>query len=121
MTRADDLLNIQQVLQEIRIHNRRLFVDLFYPRVRENIHEIEVGLSDVRAADSILISYDFERDGYVIKQASRFCWSVDDEESDSDWREVAFIQAWAREESEMSREVRIKAFEDQVAATKETK
>jgi hypothetical protein len=53
----------------------------------------------VRAADDIRIHYDFERDGYVIEQASTFTWSIDDEECDPDWQEVAFIQAWAREKN----------------------
>ena len=47
-------------------------IDLWYPRLDENVKEIEIGLMDVRAADGILVSYDFERDGWVIKQASTF-------------------------------------------------
>ena len=72
-------------------------VQLWYPRNDGSAKEIEVELSDVRAADSLLISYDFERDGWVIKQASTFSWDGNDEECDSDWQEVAFIKAWARE------------------------
>lgn len=71
---------------------RTINVNLMYPRMEDSFNSVEVGLTDVRAADSILISYDFERDGYVIKQASKF----DDEEQDPDWQEVAFIQAWGR-------------------------
>jgi len=48
----------------------------------------------VRAADSILIEYDFDRDGYSIKQASTFRGDVPG--FDQDWQEVAFIKAWAR-------------------------
>lgn len=55
----------------------------------------EIGLCDVRAADSIRVLYDFERDGWVIQQASRFSWDAD-EEIDEDYQEVAFVQAWAR-------------------------
>jgi len=73
-------------------------VQLWYPRNKGSAKAIEVELSDVRAADSLQVSYDFERDGWIIKQASVFEWDIDDEECDSDWREVAFIQAWAREE-----------------------
>jgi hypothetical protein len=61
------------------------------------VDAIEVGLVDVRAADSILIRYDFQRDGFAIFQASRFEWEADDEVQDPDWQEVAFVQAWARE------------------------
>lgn len=83
-----------------------LGVDMWYPRLgvkdgqpREFDHpvSVEVGLSDVRAADSIRVEYDFERDGYSVKQASKFSWSADDEKCDEDWREVAFVQSWARE------------------------
>ncbi len=73
-------------------------VELFYPR-NSSIKAIHVGLSDVRAADDIRIEYDFDRDGWVIKQASIFQWEIDDREMDEDWQEVAFIKAWAREKT----------------------
>ena len=72
-------------------------IQLWYPRSKENAKAIEIELSDVRAADSLLVSYDFDRDGWVIKQASTFEWHGDDEICDPDWQEVAFIKAWARE------------------------
>ena len=72
-------------------------VQLWYPRSDGNAKEIEIELSDTRAADSIKISYDFDRDGWVIKQASIFSWEADDNVCDPDWQEVAFIKAWARE------------------------
>ena len=77
-----------------------LVVDLWYPK-RDADHisttAIEVGLACVRAADSLKLRYDFERDGWVVYQASKFRWGVE-EKTDPDWQEVAFIQAWAREE-----------------------
>jgi hypothetical protein len=73
-----------------------MFASLWYPRSSEKKY-IEVDLIDVRAADGIRISYDFDRDGYVIEQASDFGpWELG-EESDPDWQEVAFVKAWARE------------------------
>lgn len=73
-------------------------VTLSYPRVGSpHVDTLEINLSDVRAADGIRISYDFTRDGWSIKQASRFEWDADDPECDPDWQEVAFVQAWARE------------------------
>ena len=75
-----------------------LFVGIYYPR-RAVPTYVEVDLVDTRAADGIRISYDLERDGYVIEQASRFEWEAD-EEVDSDWQEVAFVEAWAREATE---------------------
>lgn len=79
-------------------------VDLWYPRLEDTERdddqpqEVEIALMDVRAADDIRIKYDFERDGWVILQASRFVWSGDDEVCDPDWQEVAFIKAWQRED-----------------------
>ena len=82
---------------EIRIRGRRVTVDLMYPRVDDNPNEVEVGICCVRAADSILVRFDFDRNGYVILQASTFAWKPDDKEMDPDWQEVAFIEAWGRE------------------------
>lgn len=82
---------------EVIKRGRTLSVDLMYPRVNGNVDVIEVGLCDVRAADSIQVSYDFDRDGWVIKQASKFEWEAG-QEPDSGWKEVAFIQAWGQEE-----------------------
>jgi hypothetical protein len=65
----------------------------------ERPNVVEIGLMDVRAADSIQVSYDFDRDGWVIKQASKFEWTAD-ELMDDGWTEVAFVQAWALEKRE---------------------
>lgn len=76
------------------IHGDTARVDLNYPR-SEPVKFIQVGLCDVRAADDIRISYDFERDG----------WKIEQEEiidhggayhSNGNWQEVAFVQAWGR-------------------------
>jgi hypothetical protein len=72
-------------------------IDLFYPREEGNAKALEIGLCDVRAADSLRITYDFDRDGWSILQASIFEWDIDDETCDADWQEVAFIQAWGRQ------------------------
>lgn len=72
-------------------------MDLWYPRCEGNPVFAEIGLMDVRAADSIRVSYDFERDGWKIEQASTFEWESDDKVCDPDWQEVAFVQAWGRE------------------------
>lgn len=77
---------------------RILVVDIEYPRNDEHrINTIEIGICDVRAADNIRITYDFDRDGWSIQQASTFEWNIDDSVCDQDWQEVAFVQAWARE------------------------
>ena len=72
-----------------------LEVELWYPRTESNPSTVELGLTDVRAADSIRITYDFERDGWSILQASG--WYRDQQFGDvMDWQEVSFIKAWAR-------------------------
>lgn len=71
-------------------------VHLWYPGVNNNPQALQIALIHVRAADDIQVSYDFERDGWVIKQASVFSWDEDDASCDEDWQEVAFIQAWDR-------------------------
>jgi hypothetical protein len=76
-------------------------VELSYPRLdTSHIKGIDIELTDVRAADGIRVSYDFERDGWVIKQASVFDWPIDEGVFDQDWQEVAFVQAWARKADE---------------------
>jgi len=69
-----------------------------YPEIydREKQDSLEIALEHTRAADSIRIKYDSQRDGWVIEQASKFEWDEDEDECDSDWQEVAFIKAWAR-------------------------
>ena len=89
---------MDKITHEFEVHeeSRAAAFTFWYPRQDGNINELLVGLSDVRAADSILIHYDFDRDGYVIRQASKFSWA-EGEDIDEDWQEVAFIQAWARD------------------------
>ena len=65
----------------------RANIEFLYPRIDGHISELEIGLEDVRAADSIRICYDFDRDGWSILQSS---------ETDN-WKEVAFILAWGSE------------------------
>lgn len=82
-----------------------VMVDLFYPRCDDCPKSITVTLMDVRAADDIRISYDYERDGWKIEQASKFEFPADDEVCDPDWQEVAFVQAWGRVSEEDKREM----------------
>jgi len=57
---------------------------------------IQIALNDVRAADNIRITYDFDRDGWKIEQASIFERESNETNYEPDWQEVAFIQAWGR-------------------------
>ena len=79
---------------EISVEDRTVGIDLCYSRIEDGRpNAVEVGLMDVRAADSIRVSYDFERDGWLIQQATRFSWETG-ESPDPGWVEVAFVQAW---------------------------
>ncbi len=73
---------------------------IWYPNVEGNRDHVLVELMSVRSADDLRIEYDFERDGYVIKQARWGSWQTK-EQADmpaaEGWEEVAFIQAWGRE------------------------
>jgi hypothetical protein len=76
-------------------------VDLSYPEIyQDEKTTIEISMCHVRAADSIRISYDADRDGWVIEQAAVFEWPVDDPVCDPGWAEVAFVEAWGREKKE---------------------
>lgn len=78
-------------------------VDVWYPRTENSpCREVRVGLMDVRAADDIRIHYDFDRDGWVIRQervveieGGGAILSKDPEE----WVEAAFLPAWQFEEA----------------------
>ncbi|MFB6375414.1 MAG: hypothetical protein ABEN55_20375 [Bradymonadaceae bacterium] len=74
-------------------------VDLEYPKLDDNPDAITIALLSVRAADDLRVEYDFERDGWSIQQAARFSWDSMEaaEEIGPQWKEVAFVQAWARE------------------------
>lgn len=85
---------------EINIRGRKICVELMYPRSCTNCDSVQIDLCDVRATDGLLISYDFDRNGWSIKQASTFSWDADDKEMNPDWQEVAFVESWAREKKD---------------------
>lgn len=78
-----------------------LAVTLTYPNIAgpDACRYVEVDQESVRASDGVRLSYDYERDGWIVEQASRFEWDADDAVMDPDWQEVAFIQSWARDTS----------------------
>ena len=87
-------------LEQAHVHDGTCYIDLWYPDTSDaTVRRFEIGLIDVRAADNIRVSYDKKRDGWKIEQASIFRFDVDDEVCDADWQEVAFVQAWAREDN----------------------
>jgi hypothetical protein len=94
--------DIKRILTEARQYDDELHIDLWYPDVPSTkIKKFVIGLIDVRAADSIRVSYDKDRDGWKIEQASTFTWAVDDDICNPDWQEIAFIQAWQREKKDI--------------------
>lgn len=72
-----------------------IHVTLAYPRTDGEATHVQVELHEVRAADNIRISYDFDRDGWKIEQASNHGPWESAEAIDEGWKEVAFIRAWA--------------------------
>lgn len=71
-----------------------LHVDFIYPK-RDGGRSLHVGLSDVRAADDIRITYDFARDGWKIEQEVLVADSgMSFSKEPREWREAAFIHAW---------------------------
>lgn len=72
---------------------RSFHIELEYPRLDSNVQEVTVGLTDVRAADTIRITYDFERDGWRLGMDRTVedgpIMRVTEENA-----EVAFIPAW---------------------------
>lgn len=84
-----------------------LDVELTYPprtdseNTKNQCRYVLVDQESVRASDGIRLHYDYERDGWVIQQASTFSWDANDTVCDLDWQEVAFIKSWAREAEEV--------------------
>lgn len=83
---------------EIETRGTVVHVTLMHPCINDGRpNTVEVDQISVRAADSIRVTYDYDRNGWSILQASVFEWDADDTERDGDWQEVAFIEAWGRE------------------------
>jgi hypothetical protein len=57
-----------------------LRITLSYPQIAGNTNTIRLQLGDVRAADDILVRYDFDRDGWAI--------------TTDNGTETAFVPAW---------------------------
>jgi len=66
-------------VEHVEIRGETMFVDLWYPDTENSkFRDIHISLIDVRAADDIKISYDKDRDGWLVE--------------DFDEEEVAFIE-----------------------------
>lgn len=77
------------------ISGRTIRTELWYPRTSTTPDRVSVELMDVRAANSIYIQYDFDRDGWAITMPLLDLV----EDSTGAWheveKEVGFIPAWA--------------------------
>lgn len=76
-------------------------VHIEYPRVANlpeeppRAHAIQIQLVDVRAADDLRVSYDFDRDGWKVEQEHiEACDGFF--KSNGVWEEVAFVPAWGK-------------------------
>lgn len=83
----------ERVRDQISLNGRTIEVDLSYPEIEPNPDAVRVGLEDVRAADDIMIRYDFDRDGYAITR-ERTRWVDQRIQRTGEVVEVAFIPAW---------------------------
>jgi hypothetical protein len=78
------------------VRGEEAHIDLVYPRNKGHVKRLLIGLECVRAADSILVEYDFYRDGWSIKQHPYIDHGGCSERVGG-WQEVAFVEAWALE------------------------
>lgn len=53
-----------------------------------------IDLMDVRAANTLVIHYDLDRDGWVIESPTKFAWGVGEDSLDERLEEVAFVPAY---------------------------
>lgn len=65
---------------------------------------VRIDLNDVRAANTIIVHYDFDRDGWAIDSPTKMQWTPDEDSFDERLEEVAFVPAWtAAAEAELAR------------------
>lgn len=92
----------------IRRNGDTLSVEMTYPQItKSGVTKIFIDQESVRATDGIRLQYDYDRDGWIIEQQSRFGFRADDKVQDPDWQEVVFVQSWARQESEEEETARL--------------
>jgi hypothetical protein len=72
--------------------------ELWYPRNEGAPTEVRIGLTDVRAADDLIIRFDFERNGWVLLQ-EEFTEVADGLVPTGQTTEVGFVPAWNIKES----------------------
>jgi hypothetical protein len=79
-------------------------VDLYRVGGARTPRYVRVNLDDVRAANTLVIHYDLDRDGWVIESPTKMAWAPDDTEQDEGLEEVAFVPAYSEAaEAELDR------------------
>jgi hypothetical protein len=95
--------NKQNDITDVAVHGDTAHIDIWYPRSSE-VKFIEVGLMDTRSSDGVRVSYDFERDGWVIEQSAP---TMEDRgthrEMVDHWQEVYFARSRALEPPEFAK------------------
>lgn len=87
----------EMILSQARQYGDEMHLDLWYPRNETSpVKSLVIGLMDVRAADNIRVSYDFDRDGWRIEQ-EEIVTDNGHYQGTGKWIEVAFVQAWGHE------------------------
>ena len=89
--------SITMVEESFQVGGDSVDISLWYPRISP-IKFVRVDLTDVRASDGIRISYDYDRDGWVIEQPTINEWTANDKVMDEGWTEVAFVESWQLED-----------------------
>ena len=90
---------VWKILTQGSVSTEAMHLDLVYPRNQGHVECVEVGLTDVRSADSVRLSYDFVRDGWKVEQerSVRKEWG---EVLSLGWEEVGFFESRALQHDE---------------------
>lgn len=81
----------------VAVRGDQLHVDLTYPRFTVGgCRHVLVNQESVRASDGVLLSYDYDRDGWSIQQQVMIdrdgCMETPNPD---EWVEVAFVRSWS--------------------------
>jgi hypothetical protein len=70
-------------------------VTIRYPRENPSRAYARISLEDVRAANDLVIHFDFDRDGWVIESPTKFVWTDGEDSFEEGMEEVAFVPAFS--------------------------
>lgn len=55
---------------------------------------VRIDLDDVRAANTLIVHFDFDRDGWVLEAPTKMAWGPDEDSLDEHLEEVGFVPAY---------------------------